>query len=326
MKILHFSLNDWYVIWFKDSLIKYSKENLYKIICINTENNFLRLDNINYYDILICSWYDELNIIFNSNYINKIIVLDYHMLNNFNKYWYKLSEKIKNYENIEIHSPFIKFINEYTNYFYNDNWKLTWNFIKKIKWCHFPVDFKYIENKLKMNNSEKYIIIPWNHRRDYKLLFKSIKLVEEKNIIYKYKIYDSWITKKEIENYINIYNIKSNIFFWWTIEYTDFLNELYNSKFIILPLQNIKSICNGLTVYIISLACWKLTIVNKNETIEPFAKNWYNCLIWENEVDLAKYIIYALKNDDICGKIWKNGNKYVNNNCSFEKIISKLIN
>jgi len=276
------------------------------------------------YDYIIFFWYSDLEKIKIQNKNAKMVIIDFHML-----WWLEWNPNIINLINenhIPILSCFPKFHNLYINYGILE---------ENIVYINFAVDNEYADKiidwmKSQNINNSNHILIPWNHKRDYILLFDTIKYLEKDNIFLEYKIIDWSISNEFIDDMKKKYLIKSNIIYKWNIKYKEFLIELYNSKFLFIPLQNIKWICNWLTAFAVVLSLGKLLLTNLNITTISYIKNWNNCLCWKSDPEtLGKLIKIILKNQKLINKISKNAYNYSRNQLSFENLskeIDKIIN
>lgn len=311
-KIYIHAKDESFLRWLKLFLIDYFTSNWYGICSDPSED---------WCDSIITFWFEGLEEITADNNHAKCIILDFHML--WWIEWKKDIVRLINDGNVMIFSCFPMFSYLYERYWIDN---------KKVKFINFAVDTSYTDKYLnlpesKNNNKDDYILVPWNHKRDYDLLFEAIVYLEKKWVFQKYMIID-WSLKDDYIGQLQTkYMIKSTIISSNVhLKYDEFLKVVQKSAFVIMLLKNERHICNWLTVFALSMCLRKLLVTNFNITTAPFVKNLDNCLCWQsNPEKIGDLILLWLNNAKLARKISDNAYSYAKENFSFEKLISEII-
>ena len=172
---------------------------------------------------------------------------------------------------------------------------------------------------------EDYIFIPWNHKRDYELLFSTISILEKRGFFLKYKIIDWGVSESDINAIKDRYSIKSGISYSTKVDFDVFLETIRSSKFVLLPLENEKDICNWLTVFALVLSLWKLLITNENPTTKPFFERWTCIYLESSKEKFADAIQSAYDNPNSIAEIWQNAYNFAHVCFSFLGLFEKIL-
>lgn len=185
----------------------------------------------------------------------------------------------------------------------------------KSEFVRFGTDIEFFDNgKLKKSNDYgKYIVCIGASRRDWDTLIKAYKLLDTD--------LELRIIGHTDEKYNGIKGVKQIPF----IPVTDMINQIYNSRLCVLPLESF-NYSYGQMTFLQQMALGKCVIAADVPSLTGYAEDKKTAVFYEakNENSLADAVNFVLDNPKEEAKIISNARNYLKNECN-EKIMAEQI-
>lgn len=187
--------------------------------------------------------------------------------------------------------------------------------VDKSEFIRFGTDLEFFDScNLKKNNDYgKYIVCIGASRRDWDTLIKAYKLLDTD--------LELRIIGHTDEKYNGIKGVKQIPF----IPVTDMINQIYNAKLCVLPLESF-NYSYGQMTFLQQMALGKCVIAADVPSLNGYAEDKKTAVFYEakNENPLKDAVKFVLDNPKEEAKIISNARDYLKNECN-EKIMAEQI-
>lgn len=185
----------------------------------------------------------------------------------------------------------------------------------KSEFIRFGTDLEFFDNGSlkKSNDYGKYIVCIGASRRDWDTLIKAYKLLDTD--------LELRIIGHTDEKYNGIKGVKQIPF----IPVTDMINQIYNSRLCVLPLESF-NYSYGQMTFLQQMALGKCVIAANVPSLNDYAEDKKTAVFYEakNENSLADAVNFVLDNPKEEAKIISNARDYLKNECN-ERIMAEQI-
>lgn len=185
----------------------------------------------------------------------------------------------------------------------------------KSEFIRFGTDLEFFDNGSlkKSNDYGKYIVCIGASRRDWDTLIKAYKLLDTD--------LELRIIGHTDEKYNGIKGVKQISF----IPVTDMINQIYNSRLCVLPLESF-NYSYGQMTFLQQMALGKCVIAANVPSLNGYAEDKKTAVFYEakNENSLADAVNFVLDNPKEEAKIISNARDYLKNECN-ERIMAEQI-
>lgn len=185
----------------------------------------------------------------------------------------------------------------------------------KSEFIRFGTDLEFFDNGSlkKSNDYGKYIVCIGASRRDWDTLIKAYKLLDTD--------LELRIIGHTDEKYNGIKGVKQIPF----IPVTDMINQIYNSRLCVLPLESF-NYSYGQMTFLQQMALGKCVIAANVPSLNGYAEDKKTAVFYEakNENSLADAVNFVLDNPKEEAKIISNARDYLKNECN-ERIMAEQI-